>query len=152
MIDSLLIVLPGLIWGASFLFIAEGLEAVSPSGVAFVRILVGFLTLSLVPAVRRPIADAPIAARIAVLGVIWMAFPLTHVSVCGAARVVGARRDAERRGAAVRRGGRQRTRAPRAAAAGARRSCGRLSRRDPDRAARHDRSPADRAARRSACC
>ena len=76
MIDSLLIVLPGLIWGASFLFIAEGLEAVSPNGVAFVRILVGFLTLSLVPAVRRPVqrADRP---RIAVLGVIWMAFPLS---------------------------------------------------------------------------
>ncbi len=76
MIDSLLLVLPGLIWGASFLFIAEGLDAVSPSGVAFVRILVGFLTLSLVPAVRRPIARAAIAAAIAVLGVIWMAFPL----------------------------------------------------------------------------
>ena len=53
MIDPLLLILPGIIWGASFLFIAEGLEAVSPSGVAFARILVGFLTLSLVPAVRR---------------------------------------------------------------------------------------------------
>ena len=55
MIDSLLLILPGVIWGASFLFIAEGLEAVSPNGVAFARILVGFLTLSLIPAVRRPI-------------------------------------------------------------------------------------------------
>ncbi|MGH9141094.1 MAG: DMT family transporter [Vicinamibacterales bacterium] len=75
MIDSLLIVLPGLIWGASFLFIAEGLEAVSPTGVAFVRILVGFLTLSVVPAVRRPILRGD-RTRIALLGVIWMAFPL----------------------------------------------------------------------------
>jgi drug/metabolite transporter (DMT)-like permease len=74
-IDSLLIVLPGIIWGASFLFIAEGLDAVSPGGVAFARILVGFLTLSLVPAVRRPIARAD-RWRIAVLGVIWLAFPL----------------------------------------------------------------------------
>ncbi len=75
MIDSLLIVLPGLIWGASFLFIAEGLEAVSPTGVAFVRILVGFLTLSVVPAVRSPVLKGD-RTRIAVLGVIWMAFPL----------------------------------------------------------------------------
>ena len=71
MIDSLLITLPGLIWGASFLFIAEGLDAVSPSGVAFVRILVGFVTLSLVPAVRRPVQRAD-RARTAVLGVIWV--------------------------------------------------------------------------------
>ena len=75
MIDSLLLVVPGLIWGASFLFIAEGLNAVSPSGVAFARILVGFLTLSLVPAVRRPIRRDD-RARTALLAVIWMAFPL----------------------------------------------------------------------------
>ena len=76
MIDSLLLVLPGLIWGASFLFIAEGLEAVSPNGVAFARILVGFLTLSLVPAVRRPIQRSD-RGRTALLGVVWLAFPLT---------------------------------------------------------------------------
>jgi drug/metabolite transporter (DMT)-like permease len=74
-IDSLLLVVPGMIWGASFLFIAEGLEAVSPIGVAFVRILVGFLTLSLVPAVRRPIQRSD-RTRVGVLGVIWLAFPL----------------------------------------------------------------------------
>jgi drug/metabolite transporter (DMT)-like permease len=95
-IDSLLIVLPGIIWGASFLFIAEGLDAVAPSGVAFVRILVGFLTLSLVPAVRRPIAKAD-RGRTAALGVIWMAFPLTmfpfaeqHVSSALAGMLNGA--------------------------------------------------------------
>ena len=49
------VVVPGLIWGASFLFIAEGLQAVAPMGVTFVRIAIGFATLSLVPSARRPI-------------------------------------------------------------------------------------------------
>ena len=96
MIDSLLVVVPGLIWGASFLFIAEGLEAVSPSGVAFLRILVGFLTLSLVPAVRRPILKAD-RSRTALLGLIWLAFPLSmfpyaeqHVSSALAGMLNGA--------------------------------------------------------------
>jgi len=75
-IDSLLLILPGIIWGASFLFIAEGLDALRPNGVTFVRILVGFLTLSLVPAVRRPILKSD-RAKTAALGVIWMAFPLS---------------------------------------------------------------------------
>ena len=96
MIDSLLITLPGIIWGASFLFIAEGLQSVSPNGVAFVRILVGFLTLSVVPAVRRPIAKAD-RGKTMILGVIWMAFPLTmfpfaeqHVSSALAGMLNGA--------------------------------------------------------------
>jgi drug/metabolite transporter (DMT)-like permease len=53
-INWLLLILPGVIWGASFLFIAEGLDALQPNGVTFVRIVIGFLTLSLVPAARRP--------------------------------------------------------------------------------------------------
>ena len=76
MIDSLLLILPGVIWGASFLFIAEGLEAVGPNGVTFVRIFVGFLTLSLIPAARRPLARSDRAAT-AALGVLWLAFPLS---------------------------------------------------------------------------
>ncbi len=70
------VAVPGLIWGASFLFIAEGLQAVAPMGVTFFRIAVGFATLSLVPAARRPIAAAD-RMKTTALGVLWLAFPLS---------------------------------------------------------------------------
>ncbi len=74
--DWILLLVPGTIWGASFLFIAEGLEIMGPNGVTFSRILVGFLTLALFPGSRRPIRreDRP---GVALVGVLWMAFPLT---------------------------------------------------------------------------
>ena len=76
MIDWLLLILPGVIWGASFLFIAEGLDALGPNGVTFVRIAVGFLTLSLIPAARRPMRRSD-WAKTGALGVLWLAFPLS---------------------------------------------------------------------------
>jgi drug/metabolite transporter (DMT)-like permease len=75
-VDWALLVLPGLIWGASFLFIAEGLTAVEPNGVTFARIAIGFLTLSLFPSARKPVARADWAGT-AGLGVAWLAFPLS---------------------------------------------------------------------------
>jgi len=74
--DWTLLIVPGVIWGASFLFIAEGLEALGPAGVAFVRILIGFATLALFRGSRKPIpaADWP---GVALVGLLWMAFPLT---------------------------------------------------------------------------
>ena len=74
--DWLLLVVPGVIWGASFLFIAEGLRAVGPNGVTFVRILVGFATLACLPAARRPVPREAWKG-IALLSVVWMAFPLS---------------------------------------------------------------------------
>jgi drug/metabolite transporter (DMT)-like permease len=72
----LLLIIPGLIWGASFLFIAEGLRSVGPGGVTFLRIAIGFATLALFPTARNPIErkDWP---RIAWLGLLWFAFPLS---------------------------------------------------------------------------
>ena len=76
MIDWLLIVLPGVIWGASFLFIAEGLTAVAPDGVTFIRIVVGFLTLSTVPGARKAIVKSDWLG-VAALGLLWFAFPMS---------------------------------------------------------------------------
>jgi drug/metabolite transporter (DMT)-like permease len=75
-IDWLLIVLPGVIWGASFLFIAEGLTAVPPDGVTFIRIAIGFLTLSTVPGARKPIVRSDWKG-VAALGLLWFAFPMS---------------------------------------------------------------------------
>ena len=74
--DWLLLTTPGLIWGASFLFIAEGMRAIGPSGVTFFRILVGFGALSLFPAARKPVTRSDWPA-IAALGILWLAFPLS---------------------------------------------------------------------------
>ncbi|HEX4381561.1 MAG TPA: DMT family transporter [Myxococcales bacterium] len=68
--------LPGLIWGASFLFIAEGLTILPPMGVTFARIALGFVALGLFPAARKPLRreDWP---QVALLALTWFAFPLS---------------------------------------------------------------------------
>jgi drug/metabolite transporter (DMT)-like permease len=62
-------------WGSSFLFIEIGLEHFGPGVVAFGRVAVGALTLSLLRGSHRPVerGDLP---RVALLGAVWMAAPL----------------------------------------------------------------------------
>lgn len=74
--DWLLLLIPGTIWGTSFLFIAEALQAIGPNGVTFVRLAIGFATLALFPATWRSV-EARDWRAIALLGVVWMAFPLS---------------------------------------------------------------------------
>jgi len=64
-------------WGSSFLFIAIGLEAFEPGLIALLRLAFGAAALSLVPRARRRRVDREDRARVALLGVIWMAIPLT---------------------------------------------------------------------------
>ncbi|HSM02880.1 MAG TPA: DMT family transporter [Acidimicrobiia bacterium] len=65
-----------LMWGSSFLWIAEGLEAFPPAVVTLARLALGAATLALFPKTRQPVerADLP---RVALLGLVWMAIPLT---------------------------------------------------------------------------
>ena len=75
--DWALLLVPSLIWGASFLLIAEGLEAFRPGVVTFLRIAFGFVALSAIPAARRTRIDRHDWPRVALVGVVWMAFPMT---------------------------------------------------------------------------
>ncbi|MDY7104152.1 MAG: DMT family transporter [Actinomycetota bacterium] len=70
------IILPGLIWGSSYLFIAESLEAIRPEGVTFVRTLIGFAVLSCFPGGRAAIHTGD-RGRAGLLGLIWFAFPMS---------------------------------------------------------------------------
>lgn len=74
--DWLLLIVPGVIWGASFLFIAEGMHSVGPNGVTFARILIGFATISLFPAARKRVVRSDWVGILG-LGVLWLAFPLS---------------------------------------------------------------------------
>lgn len=75
-VDWFVLVLPGLMWGTSFFFIAEGLEGFPAIAITPIRILVGFGVLAAFPQARRPVPRAD-RGRIALLGVMWMAVPLT---------------------------------------------------------------------------
>ena len=68
---------PGLIWGSSFFFIAEGLDAFPAALITPIRVAIGFVTLGLVPAARRAHIEKSDRWRIALLGVSWMAIPLS---------------------------------------------------------------------------
>ncbi len=71
-----LIAIPGVIWGASFLFIAEALHAVAPMGLTLLRIVIGFVALSCFPAAWKPIERRD-WIPVGWLGLLWMAFPLS---------------------------------------------------------------------------
>lgn len=69
--------LPGMVWGTSFFFIAEALDAFPAAVITPLRVGLGFLTLSLVPATRRTRIEPGDRWRIVLLGIIWMAIPLS---------------------------------------------------------------------------
>lgn len=76
LVDWALIILPGIIWGSSYLFIAEILESMRPAGVTFVRCCIGFLVLACLPGARRTVRRED-RGRVGLLGVIWLAFPMS---------------------------------------------------------------------------
>ena len=74
--DWALLVFVGLVFGSSFLFIEIGLTSLSPPVVTILRLLLGYLTLSLFPSVRAVTLSRPDARRASALGLIWLGIPL----------------------------------------------------------------------------
>jgi drug/metabolite transporter (DMT)-like permease len=68
---------PGLVWGTSFYFIAEGLTAFPAALITPMRLGIGFLTLGMFSSTRRTTIEPADRWRVALLGVIWMAIPLS---------------------------------------------------------------------------
>ena len=75
--DWILLAVPGFIWGASFLQIAESLEGFTPAAVTFGRMLFGFLTLAFVPSARRTKIPRSAWPQLFAVAVTWLAFPMT---------------------------------------------------------------------------
>jgi drug/metabolite transporter (DMT)-like permease len=65
-----------LIWGSSFLFMDIGLRSFAPGVVTLARIGLGVATLALFARARTPV-DRADWGRIALLGAVWTAIPLT---------------------------------------------------------------------------
>jgi drug/metabolite transporter (DMT)-like permease len=66
-----------LIWGSAYLLIEIGLEGLEPTAIAFARVALGAAALAAVPAARRARIGGRDRARVALLGVLWLAVPLT---------------------------------------------------------------------------
>lgn len=64
-----------LLWGSSFIWIEEALEAFEPALITLVRVMLGAVTLIVFPQARKPVPRSDIPA-IALLGLLWMAAPL----------------------------------------------------------------------------
>ena len=67
----------GGIWGASFLFIAIGLDAFHPGLVTLLRVGFGAITIALVPKARQSKIPRSDFRKVGTLGLIWIAVPMT---------------------------------------------------------------------------
>jgi len=79
--DWVLLATCALVWGSSFFFISVGLDHFSPGIVTFGRLAFGAAALWPLPATRRVRIDPADRGRVALVGLCWMAFPLTMYSV-----------------------------------------------------------------------
>lgn len=66
-----------LIWGASFLFMAIGLDAFHPGVVTLLRVGLGAMVLALVPKARSVVFEREDLTRVTLLALIWIGIPFT---------------------------------------------------------------------------
>lgn len=74
--DWVLFLAVGGIWGASFLFIDIGLDALSPGLITFLRVGLGAAAIAVIPHRRTPI-DRADRGRLVLLSLLWVAIPFT---------------------------------------------------------------------------
>lgn len=74
--DWALLLFVGLVFGSSFFFIEIGLTALAPPVITFVRLALGYLTLSLFTRARAVELSREDARRVAAIGIVWLAIPL----------------------------------------------------------------------------
>jgi drug/metabolite transporter (DMT)-like permease len=75
--DWVLFVGLGLIWGASFLFMAIGLDSFHPGLVTWIRVGFGSLVMAALPAARHRRIPREDLSRVGLLGLLWVGIPLT---------------------------------------------------------------------------
>lgn len=95
--DWALLISVAVAWGSSFWLIKIGLEDFPPTTVAWLRILLGAVTLTVIPGSWRPLRHRRDWRGVALLGVIWMAVPFLlftlaeqHISSALAGMINGA--------------------------------------------------------------
>jgi len=76
-IDWGLFVSLSLIWGASFLFMAIGLDAFHPGLVTWLRVGFGAAVIAILPKARKAKIETRDLSRVGILGLVWIALPMT---------------------------------------------------------------------------
>ncbi|MDJ1371909.1 DMT family transporter [Gulosibacter molinativorax] len=76
-IDWLLLLATGTMWGSSFLFVRAALVDIDPMTIAWLRIVFGAAVLTLFPASWKPLDRRSDWWLVALLGFVWMALPFT---------------------------------------------------------------------------
>lgn len=76
-IDWGLFVSLSLIWGASFLFMAIGLDAFHPGLVTWLRVGFGAAVIAILPKARKTKIETGDLSRVGILGLVWIALPMT---------------------------------------------------------------------------
>lgn len=80
-LDWVLLAIPALAWGSSFLLTAEALEGLHPGAVTWLRLLLGFAALSVFPSAWRTRVKRGDWPRVVVVGAGWMAIPMSMFAI-----------------------------------------------------------------------
>ena len=74
--DWALLAVTAAAWGSAYYFIEVGLRGLEPEAIAFIRVAFGAVLLACLPGARAGRIEGRDRARVALLGVLWLAVPL----------------------------------------------------------------------------